>query len=302
MKHAIAIDLGGTAIKGAIIDAQGKITSRHKVLTESDLGKEHVIQNLFSVIETLQDGSDGNDFVGIGVAAAGPTNAKEGIVLQFPNITIENNFPIGDLIKDKFALPVVVHNDANAAMLGEVWQGAAKGAHSAVLLTLGTGIGGGIVIHDKIFDGAYGVGAELGHVRLCPDGPQCSLGMPGCFEALASASAVVRMARETIDSAITDSKEVYDLAKNGNPDALVVWKDVGKWLGMAVGNFINEYNPEFCLIGGNMADAWEFFAPTMMQEAQQNGFAQLFDMVTIQQAALGNDAGMFGVAKTVFDL
>lgn len=301
MRHAIAIDFGGTALKGAVIDEQGQIQARQSVPTESALGKERVMQNLFLLITTLKGQASG-EVAGIGIGAPGPTQSNKGVVLQFPNVmSFGQNVPLRDIVSREFQLPVVVHNDANAAILGEVWMGAARDADSAVMLTLGTGIGGGVVVNRQIFDGGFGVGAELGHVRLALEGPACALGTPACLEALTSSTAVVRMARERIDEKISDSKQVYDLALAGNEEARRIWKEVGRWLGIAIGGFINVFNPAYLLIGGDMSNAWELFAPTMMHELERTSFPQLIAMAKIQKAQLGNDAGMYGMARAVFD-
>lgn len=301
MRHAIAIDFGGTSLKGAVINEQGQVLIQQSLPTESSAGKDRILQNLFSLIRILKDQASG-EVVGIGIGAPGPTQSAKGVVLQFPNITaLGQNVPLRDIVSREFQLPVVVHNDANAAILGEVWMGAARDADSAVMLTLGTGIGGGVVIDRQIFDGGFGVGAELGHVRIALEGPSCALGAPGCLEALTSSTAVVRMARERIDQAISDSKQVYELAIAGNDEARKIWKEVGRWLGVAIGGFINVFNPAYFLIGGDMSNAWELFAPTMMHELERTSFPQLLAMAKIQKAQLSNDAGMYGMARAVFD-
>ena len=243
----------------------------------------------------------GGDVVGVGVGIAGPTQSRAGKFIQSPNTTIGENVPIREMVNERTGLQTIIHNDANAAMFGEIWKGAAHDADSAFLITLGTGIGGGIVVDGEVFDGGYGVGAELGHVRLSMSGPKCALGTPGCFESLANAPRVVSLAQDVIDPNITDSKQVYDLAKEGNKEALAIWEEVGRWIGIAVGNYINIINPKYCLIGGNMAEAWEFFEATMFEEAKRSSYPEHFAMAEIKKAQLGNDAGVFGMAHAVFD-
>lgn len=299
MHHAIAIDFGGTAIKGAVLSDAGQIQARHQHPTEAAKGADAVLQNIFSVIDTLRAQAPGVTSVGIGAPA--PIQSAAGIGTQFPNLPLPDNFPIRDIVQKHIGLPVVVHNDANAAMIGEAWMGAAKDASSAVMFTLGTGIGGGVIINGKLFDGGFGLGAELGHIRVSLEGPSCGLGVPGCFEMLASAQAVVRMGKERISKDITDSKQVYDLAKSGDERAIAIWREIGMWIGIGVGNYINIFNPQYFIIGGNMAAAWELFEPSMMEEARRRSYPALFSLCTITQAQLGNDAGVYGAARAAFD-
>lgn len=300
MRHAIAIDFGGTAIKGALITENGVLVSQTCVPTESEKGHAAIIANILAVIEKLRTES-GDECVGVGIGVAGPTMSTKGMVVQSPNTTMESETMLAQIIQDKTGLATILHNDANAAMFGEIWQGGAKGAQSAILFTLGTGIGGGVVIGGKVFDGGFGVGAELGHIRLSKDGPACALGTVGCFEALANKDAVLTAARKTIREDIADTKEVYTLAQEGNAEALAIWKDFGYWIGSALGNYINIFNPEMCLIGGNIADAWEFFEESMMTETKACSYPELFAMTTVTKAKLGNDAGVYGMAHAVFE-
>ncbi len=301
MKYAIAIDLGGTSIKGAVIDQGGEILLQKNILTKSDKGQNQILENIFSLIAELREQKVGGEVVGVGVGVAGPTKHNDGVVLHFPNLSIEDNFPMRDVVAEKTGLPTTIHNDANAAMYGEVWKGAAKNSKTAILLTLGTGIGGGVVVNGEVFDGGCGVGAELGHVRLGLDGPECSLGTPACFEAIASAPRVTWLASEKIDSKIKDSKEVFDLAEKGNQDAIKIWEEVGGWIGIAVGNYLNIFNPEIVLIGGDMSNAWKFFEKKMLEEVKRTSYPQHFGMCKIEKAVLGNSAGVLGMAHAVFE-
>ncbi len=300
MRHAIAIDFGGTAIKGALIAEDGALVSQTSVPTESEKGHDAIIANILAVVEKLRTESD-VEVAGVGIGVAGPTISAKGLVVQSPNTSMEAETPLAQIVSDKTGLPTVLHNDANAAMFGEIWQGGAKGADSAILFTLGTGIGGGVVINGKVFDGGFGVGAELGHVRLAPDGAACALGTVGCFEALANKDAILRVAGEKLHHEVTDTKEVFDLAKQGDEVALEIWKDYGYWVGSALGNYINIFNPEVCLIGGNIGNAWEFFEESMLAQAKACSYPELFAMTTINQATLGNNAGVYGMAHAVFE-
>jgi glucokinase len=298
MRTAIAIDFGGTNLKGAIIREDGTILEREQRPTGSANGADVVLANLVQLIADLR--AKAPESIGVGLGVPAPINHRDGVAVTFPNVSLPDNFPIREYISQHCDLPVVVHNDANAAVLGEAWIGAAHGVTDVLMLTLGTGIGGGVISNSVLIQGADGLGAELGHMRLRMDGPMCGAGVAGCLEALASAPAVVRMAQERIDATITDSREVYDRAKMGDTYALEIWKEIGVLLGVAIGNYINIFNPRIVLLGGNMSHALEFILPSLTETAKASCYAALFDACSITRAKLGNDAGIFGAAHSVF--
>ncbi len=298
MRTAIAIDFGGTFLKGAIVREDGTILEREQRPTGSADGADAVLSNLVQLISDLRMRAPESIGVGLGVPA--PINHRDGVAATFPNVSLPDNFPIREYISQRCELPVVVHNDANAAVLGEAWIGAAHGVTDVLMLTLGTGIGGGVISNSVLIQGADGLGAELGHMRLRMDGPACGAGVAGCLEALASAPAVVRMAVERLDATIKDSREVYDRAKKGDATAVAIWSEIGALLGVAVGNYINIFNPRIVLLGGNMSNALEFILPSLHEAAQATCYPALYKACTITQAKLGNDAGMLGAAHSVF--
>mgnify|MGYP001565965465 CR=1 FL=1 len=298
MRTAIAIDFGGTFLKGAIVREDGTILEREQRPTESAKGADTVLANLVQLIVDLR--AKAPESIGVGLGVPAPINHRDGVAATFPNVSLPDNFPIREYISQRCELPVVVHNDANAAVLGEAWIGAAHGVTDVLMLTLGTGIGGGVISNSVLIQGADGLGAELGHMRLRMDGPACGAGVSGCLEALASAPAVVRMAQETLDATITDSRQVYDRAKMGDDGALQIWRDIGVVLGVAIGNYINIFNPRVVLLGGNMSDALEFILPSLCDTARATCYPALYKACTITRAKLGNDAGILGAAHSVF--
>lgn len=298
MRTAIAIDFGGTFLKGAIVREDGTILEREQRPTGSADGADAVLANLVQFINDLR--AKAPESVGIGLGVPAPINHREGIAVTFPNVSLPDNFPIREYVSQRCALPVIVHNDANAAVLGEAWIGAAHGVSDVLLLTLGTGIGGGVISNSVLIQGADGLGTELGHMRLHMEGPVCGAGVAGCLEALASAPAVVRMAAERLDATIKDSREVYDRAKMGDAGALQIWTEVGTVLGIAIGNYINIFNPRIILLGGSMSNALEFILPSLLEAAKATCYPALYQVCTITQAKLGNDAGLLGAAQSVF--
>ena len=206
-----------------------------------------------------------------------------------------------EVLEKETGLPVLVNNDANVAVLGEAWLGAARGAKNVVLLTLGTGIGGGLIIDGELYMGSNGFGGELGHITLDADGPACGCGGRGCFEALASASAVIRAAQEKIDSSVVDTKRVAEFAAQGDATAQEIWNEEGRWLGIAIASYLNIFNPEYVVLGGGVAGAWPLFEKSMRAEISSRAFAVMVEHAKIVPAALGNDAGIIGAGKLVWD-
>lgn len=299
MPHVIALDLGGTSLKGALVDRDGAIGARDQQST-SGQDKEGIVATIVAMVKKLQNNTDAVEGVGLGMP--GPLDPFSGVVHTTPNLPFKEPFPMKEVLEKETGLRVLVNNDANLAALGEWWKGAAAGVKNVVMLTLGTGIGGGLIIEGKLFIGSGGFGAELGHITIANDGPPCGCGAAyGCFEALASGTAIIRAAQEEINPKITNAKEVEDLAQQGNEAARAIWEDEGKWLGIAIANYLNIFNPDAVIVGGAIAAAWPLFERRMREEIRARAFDMMVGHATIMPAQLGNDAGITGAARMVLD-
>ncbi len=299
MPQIIALDLGGTSLKGAVVDDRGVISAREKEATQSKT-REEIVAIIAEMVRRLTKHAP--DVRGVGLGMPGPLDPFSGTVLVTPNLPFKEPFPIKEVLEKEIGLSVLMNNDANMAVLGEWWKGAAVGAHNAVMLTIGAGIGGGLILNESLYMGSRGLGAELGHVTIASDGPACGCGVPyGCFEALASGTAIVRAAQEKMGSHIENVKQVEELARKGNEVARVLWAEEGKWLGIAIANYLNIFNPDVVIVGGAIAAAWPLFEQRMREEIQARAFAVMVTHARIVPAQLGNDAGIVGAAKMVWD-
>jgi glucokinase len=263
---AIGIDIGGTKIAAMAVDVEGRILSSLKIGTPGGT-PDDIVTAVSDLIERLTESVlDAGEVVGIGLAVAGTINWKEGIVVQSPNLPF-SNIRLRSIIESKFGLSTFMDNDGNLATLGEKYYGAAWGAQNIIGLTLGTGIGAGIIIDGCLYRGATGSAAEIGHMVIQATGPQCTCGSYGCFEEMASGRALLRLAKE---KALQDRESlilklaggsveeitgpmVTEAAQRGDKTALDVFSEIGFWLGIGINNVINIFNPELVVIGGGMA-------------------------------------------------
>jgi glucokinase len=225
----------------------------------------------------------------------------EGVVAGWANNPAFEGYPIRDRIQQALGAPVILENDANSAALGEKWMGAGREVDDLVLLTLGTGIGGGIIIGGHILHGVQGMAAELGHITVVPNGNPCGCGNRGCLEKHASATAIASMARMMNLGASLTSEDVYDLAMAGNDRALAVFRSMGEALGIALASLVNIFNFPLYLISGGPIPAWPFFSPAMLAELERRSFTYRTTSPRIEPAKLGNQAGLFGAAYLPFE-
>ena len=216
------------------------------------------------------------------------------------NIPALDGVPIRDEIQRHLGTKIILENDANAAALGEKWMGAGRNVNDLVLLTLGTGIGGGIISNGRVLHGFLGMAGELGHMTVIPDGNPCGCGNYGCLEKHASATAIVSMARlMTLGENVT-SEDVYKMAIGGNQRARMCFIAMGRALGIAMANLINIFNFPLYLLSGGMVPAWDVFAPTMFEEIKLRSFTYQRTATSIEKAILGNEAGLYGAAYLPF--
>jgi len=324
---AIGVDLGGTNLRVAAVDDSGKLLEKVTSGTEVGKGRDHVINDMTTVILDLEKKfRHTGKLAGIGVGVPGIIDMRTGMLRESPNLPGWEDYPVKDEIERRLNAPVILENDANAAAFGESWLGAARDAESMCMLTLGTGVGGGIVLHGELWRGMAGMAGELGHINVEPDGPPCGCGSRGCIEQYASATAITRMAREAIASGAASmpalaragernvefsaefsAKSIYQMAVQGDEPAQAIFRKVGWALGIVVADLVNIFNAPMYVIGGGVSSAWEAFAPAMLEEVRKRSFVYCATTspdahgkagtTVITRALLGSDAGLYGAAK-----
>jgi len=297
--YSIGLDLGGTNLRAAAISRSGELHERVEGRTAFSEGREAILNDMVHAISDLRTRCGSSDLAGIGVAVPGFISLKEGVIRNSNNLASLENFPIRDELSQRLNAAVVLENDANAAALGEKWMGAGRDVDDLVLLTLGTGIGGGIISEGRILRGSLGMAGELGHITVVPNGNPCGCGNRGCVEKHASATAIAAMARMLGLGDLT-SKQVYDLALSGNQKAQTIFVSMGQALGIVLAMLINTFNFPLYLISGGPLAAWDLFAPPMIEEAMRRSFTfrDTFESkaTRVEKAQLGNEAGLYGAA------
>lgn len=308
-KYYVGIDLGGTFIKGGIVDDLGNIVYQDKTPTESEKGADGVAKNIASLAKSLMKkvGLTKDDVEGLGMGVPGMIDSKNGTVIYSNNLNWKD-FRIGEKVSELTGLRVKIANDANVAALGEVKFGAAKGCENAVMLTLGTGVGGGVVAEGMLIEGNKSAGAELGHSAIVAGGKQCTCGRKGCLEAYASATALIRDTKEAMtthkDSKMWEigsidkvtGKTAFDY-KDTDPYAKKVVEDYIYHLACGITNFANIFRPETVLLGGGVCAQGDELVKPLQALLDQDIFAgELGPQVAIRIAELGNSAGLLGAA------
>ncbi len=333
MSFTIGVDLGGTNLRIAAVSEQGDLLEKVTTSTKAALGRDAVISDMTDAIKEVVSRLTGSQrLLGVGIGVPGIIDGRTGMIRKSPNLPGWTDYAVREDIEQRLGAPVVLENDANAAALGEAWLGAARAAESMCIITLGTGVGGGIVLRGRIWQGMTGMAGEIGHITVDPNGPRCGCGNYGCVEQFASATAVMRMAREAIASgrapelaraassdAEFSARIVHNLALQGDLPAKEIFRKVGWALGLLVADLVNALNLDGYVIGGGVASAWPSFAPAMFEELRRRSFvyaatapddafvdagagASLKPLAgsprtVVTHALLGSDAGLFGAAR-----
>jgi glucokinase len=317
-KWVIGVDLGGTNIVVGVLPidgGDGNVLALKSEPTDAERGAKYVVDKIVLLIEearaevVAEYGGARTDFAGIGIGAPGPLNRKTGTVIQSPNLGWRN-FPLRDLISNAVNLPAVLDNDANCATYGEWWLGAGRNVDTLIGLTLGTGIGGGIVLHGEIFHGVSDAAGEIGHMTIEANGRKCPCGNYGCLEAYASGPAIARRAIEGLESGaeslLTDlvagklenitAATVYEAVVHGDPYANDVMRETAKFLGAGVANVINIFNPDMIVISGGVTKAGDHLFVPLRSEVRRRAFKSALDACQITAAQLPGTAGVIGAA------
>jgi glucokinase len=314
-RYALAVDIGGTKILTALVRDDGTVTARSRVETPADV--EPVVDAVVATVgQVLGAGVAPQDqIVAAGVGAPGPMNPETGVVYEPPNIRGWHDVPLGALLTERLGMRVWVENDANAAAVAEWWIGAGRGVSDLIYVTVSTGIGGGIIIGDRLVRGVSGTAGEVGHMTIDVNGPPCPCRRGnGHLEALATGPAIARMARETVEAgkrsvllemaggrpeAITAAM-VETAARDGDQVASEVFARAATYLGIGMANLLNIFNPERIVIGGGVSKAGEMLFEPVRRVALERAFERPGRDAEIVPAALGDDVGVVGAAAVAF--
>jgi glucokinase len=317
-KYLVGVDLGGTTIITVVTDIHGKVIASVKCLSEVKEGVKAVINRIVDTIyaTVAKAKLQIDEVLTIGIGAPGPLSTKTGIIIDAPNLDGWVNVPLRDLVKKAFnqKIPVFLENDANAAAYGEFWIGTGKNVSTLIILTLGTGIGGGIIIDKKLYRGPDDTAGELGHISVFPNGPVCNCGNNGCLEAIASATGMVNRAVDALRlgrrSLIRDlaehdlnrvtAKMIYQAVLKGDKLAKDIMQETGRYIGIAAASLVNIFNPEMIVFSGGMINAGDYLLDPIRDEVKKRAFPQPAKRVKILPAKLGENAGAIGAAGIAY--
>jgi glucokinase len=317
-RYIVGVDLGGTNIvAGAMPEDGSREIAMRSQPTLADEGADAVVNRIAQMIETViaetsaETGATRDDFVGVGIGSPGPLDRERGIVIVTPNLGWRN-FPLRDEVANRVGLPASLDNDANCATLGEWWCGAAKGGRHVVGLTIGTGIGGGLILDGRLFHGASDVAGEIGHTTIDSTGRRCKCGNYGCLEAYASGPAIAERAREALaggepstllelvdgDLSRITAQLVYEASKQDDDVARQVVRETANFLGAGVANLLNIFNPDVVVIAGGVTQAGEPLFEPLRAEVRRRAFRPAVEACRIVPGTLKGSAGVVGAVAT----
>lgn len=307
LDQVFAVDLGGTYLRIALVDGSGKIHDQLKQRTPRGDSPDVIVDALATAAEKWSN--DGRRIAAASIMVPGTVDNQNAVVVQAPNLPSLTDFPLKAVLEERLGWPVLLENDANAAAVGEMWLGAARGCCDVVSVTLGTGVGGGVILEGELWRGAHGSAGEIGHTTVDPfSGLKCKCGNVGCLELFASATAIVRMTREhlpqfpqsVLKSEDLDAEKVYYAGREGDELALSVFKKFGVYLGIGLANLINIIDPEVIVVAGGVVNGWDLFAPHMQHEVNERAVRVTAQQVRIAAAECGDNAGLLGAARLAF--
>ena len=311
-EYAFGIDLGGTTAKIGLFTTSGALLEKWEVATDTSNAGEHILENLAAAIlgKMNEQGIQPEQVEGVGIGVPGPVLDSSIVPIVCANLGCWGERNVSAQLSGLLnGLKVLVGNDANVAALGEIWMGAAKGAKNAVMVTLGTGVGGGVVVNGKVIDGVHGAGGEIGHITVNRhETATCGCGKHGCLEQYSSATGVVRCMKKLLDENPDTpcvlrgtefaAKDVFDAARNGDALAAREVDEMSDTLGMALANIASTVDPEAFLVGGGVARAGDVLFAPLNKHFQEYAFKSCRE-IPIKQASLGNDAGIYGAVRLI---
>ena len=311
-EYAFGIDLGGTTAKIGLFTTSGALLEKWEVATDTSNAGEHILENLAAAIlgKMNEQGIQPEQVEGVGIGVPGPVLDSSIVPIVCANLGGWGERNVSAQLSGLLnGLKVLVGNDANVAALGEIWMGAAKGAKNAVMVTLGTGVGGGVVVNGKVIDGVHGAGGEIGHITVNRhETAVCGCGKRGCLEQYSSATGVVRCMKKLLDENPDTpcvlrgtefaAKDVFDAARNGDALAAREVDEMSDTLGMALANIASTVDPEAFLVGGGVARAGDILFAPLNKHFQEYAFKSCRE-IPIKQASLGNDAGIYGAVRLI---
>jgi glucokinase len=308
----LGIDLGGSKTLVAVVDRRGRIVSSHENVTPAAQGREAMIQCIVdSAHDALQEAKLAmSEISAVGIGAAGISNPEAGILFTSPNLPGLREILLGDIIQEKLGRKTFIINDANAAALGELYYGAARNARNFIYVTISTGIGGGVVIDGKIYTGAIGIAGEVGHMTIDDNGPTCNCGNRGCWETLASGTALIRAAKLRIGKKVKTSileyaqgsvdnvtpQVIRSAAEKGDKVAKELIAQTGYYVGVGLANLINIFNPELIVVGGGLSNIGDMLLEPAFKTAEKRAYKEAFQSVRFASAALGGNSAAIGAA------
>jgi len=332
---SIGVDLGGTNLRIAAVDSTGNLLEKITLGTQVSKGRDYVVNEMCEAIESLTSRyQKKGTLCGVGIGIPGIIDKRTDMLRESPNLPGWHDYPVREEISRRLGTDVILENDANAAAFGEAWLGAGKGCDDMCMITLGTGVGGGLVLDGKVWEGMNGMAGEIGHVTVLPDGHLCPCGNHGCAEQYASAPAVMRMAREEIAAGNApelarldagpnvefSAREVFNLAIQGDKGAQRVYDRMGSALGILISDLVNVLNLRMFVLGGGVSNGWAAFAPKMFEELKRRSMVYAATAppeefipvgaaakvspqqpppfrTIVTRALLGSDAGLYGAAR-----
>ncbi len=293
----------------AAVSTDGEILSRVKYKTPRAENGFEIVSEMAKAAAECKSNLTDCEVIAVAAAVPGAINFEKGLITKAPNLPELDGFEMVAELQERIGVKAVLENDANAAAVGESWLGASKGVKNSIMVTLGTGVGGGIIIDGKILRGIDGTAGEIGHINVEPEGHPCGCGSFGCVEQYSSATGVVRIAKELsaenpssklADKDELSSEDVFEIARLGDEIATDVFRQQGFYLGLMLSGLINTLNPEVIVIGGGASAGWDLFIPHLKEEIKIRSYYEPANRAKIVSAELGDDAGILGVANLGF--
>jgi glucokinase len=306
--YTIAVDLGGTQIRAARFSEAQELEMRIALATRASEGFEVVFRRLITCIRQVWPSEDQGEVAAVGVGVPGPINFRQGLLRFAPNLPGWVNLPLRQMLRDELGVPVFVGNDADVAALAEHRFGAGRGVSDMIYLTISTGIGGGMIVNNRLFTGGNGLGGEVGHMAIDPRGPQCSCGNVGCVEVMASGTAIARNARQRLSEGATSvlldwaegdlsritAKEVGRAAQEGDALAMAIYREAGTYIGSALISLMYLLNPSLFVLGGSVTLAGDLLFNPIRETIEERAPQAYREQTRVVRAALGGDVGLWG--------